>query len=236
MAKNDLPKIFNKFIFEIRYKPNAKVLDYRGIWAERISSHMKLPEWRIVENRIDVFDKDAKNRAFVGFRNSGFTSNDVPTANYFPDQTVKFFKFVLEMEGFDAPIFVTRIGVRAKFYRSSNVNFNDLLERYSTRYLTLTDKAKEIMSADLIDIGGPVNFKDSHGNFNTMSGPMKEAQAKQYLERKDDLPEVGLYFDIDYWKKPEKKVENSKILQIISSFSKESWKKHEEIEKLVFED
>lgn len=235
MAKKDLPKLHNKFIFEIRYKPNPKVLDYRGIWAEKISDHMKLSEWRIAENRIDVFDKDAKNRAFVGFNNSGFVSNDVPTANYFPEKTVKFFKFVLDIDGFDSPIFVARIGVRSKFFKAYVGTFNDLINKYSTQYLILTDKAKEIINADLTDIGGPLNFKDSHGNFNTMSGPMKAEQAKQYLEREDDLPDVGLYFEIDYWQKPEQRVDNSKILQLISSFSEESWNKHEEINKLIIE-
>lgn len=236
MAKNDLPEIHNKFIFEIRYKPNAKVLDFRGIWAEKISNHMNLSEWRIVENRVDIFDKDAKNRVFVGFRNSGFVANDVPTKHYFTDQAAKFFKFVLELDGFDSPIFVTRIGVRSTFFRAFKGTFDNLLERYSSRYLNITDKVKEIMNATLVDIGGPINFKDNHGNFNTMSGPMKEAQAKQFLECKDKLPEVGLYFDIDYWKKPEKRVENNEILQTISSFSKESWNKYEQIEKLIYED
>jgi hypothetical protein len=236
MPKNDSPKLNNKFIFEIRYKPNSKVLDFRGTWAEKISAHMKLSEWRIVENRVDVLDQDAKNHGFVGFRNSGFVSNDVPTANYFPDQAVKFFKYVLELDGFDSPLFVTRIGVRSKFYRAFEGNFDDLLKRYSTRYLVLTDQAKEIMRADLVDIGGPVNFSDSHGNFNTMSGPMNDEQAKKFLDGKNDLPKVGLYFEIDYWQKPEKQVENANILQLISIFSKESWNKYEGICKLVTED
>jgi hypothetical protein len=47
----------NEHVLEVRYKPNPKVLDYRGTWAESISDHMKLPEWRIVENRIDIYDK-----------------------------------------------------------------------------------------------------------------------------------------------------------------------------------
>lgn len=236
MPKKEFAKSCNENIFEIRYKPNAKVLDYRGMWAEKISDHMRLAEWRIIENRIDVFDKDAKNRAFIGFRNAGFISHDTPTANYFPDQAVKFFNFVLELDGFGSPIFVTRIGVRLKFYTAFEGSFEELFERYSTRFLMVTDKAKEILNAKLIDIGGPLNFADSYGNFNTSSGPMTAEQARQFLSRTEDLPKVGLYFDIDYWQKPEKRVENRKILELISSYSREAWNKHERIYNLIMAD
>ena len=39
-------EIHNEFLLEIRYKPNARILDHRGDWAERISEHMRLPRWR----------------------------------------------------------------------------------------------------------------------------------------------------------------------------------------------
>lgn len=233
MAKEDLPKAVNELTFEIRYKPNAKVLDHRGTWAEQISEHMKLPEWQIVENRVDVFDKDSKNRGFVGFKNAGFVSHDAHTANFFPDQTIKFFKFVLELDGFDSPIFVTRIGVRSKFFTTYEGKFEDLRERYATRFITMTDKAKQIFNAKLIDVGGPLNFADRHGNFNTVSGPMTNTQAQQFFNRTEELPKIGLYLDIDYWQKPEKQMDNRKILETISTFSNEAWRKYEDICNLI---
>ncbi len=226
----------NVYLVEIRYKPNSKVLDFRGTWAEKISNLMNLPEWRIVENRIDIFDHQAKNRAFVGFKNAGFISQDVPTSNYFPEKATKFIKFILELDGFDSPIFTHRIGVRLKTYTPSDKSFEELRDRYLTRYLTITENAKEIMNGKLIDIGCPLNFADKYGNFNTMSGPMPSEQARQFLERSGEIPEKGLYFDIDYWIKPEKKVNNQVILKHISTFAKETWNKQEKLHDLILSD
>ena len=47
---------------------NGRVLDYRGQWAELIAEHLSLPEWRIVENRLDVFDKSEARHVFLAFR------------------------------------------------------------------------------------------------------------------------------------------------------------------------
>lgn len=236
MQKQGPVESFNKFIFELRYKPNARMLDFRGSWAESISEHMQLSEWTIIENRIDVYSKDARNRAFVGFGNSGFVTNDVPSKNYFEDQAVKFIKFVLGLKGFDTPLFVNRLGIRSMFFRPFEGKFVDLLERYATRFLCMTKDVVEIMKAELTDIGGPLVFKGVDCNFTTMSGPMKEDQAKQFLQRSDKLPDVGLYFDIDYWKKPEQLVPNNDILEFVARSSKESWDKYERIAELLFKD
>lgn len=233
MAKKKSPKFHNVHIFEIRFKPNARILDYRGSWAERISEHMGFSEWRIVENRFDVFDADGKNRAFVGYRNAGFTCFDSPTANYFPDHTLKFIKYLLDIDEFNAPIHVARIGVRAKFHTQFDGSYEELVQRYSSRYLILTDKAKKIMNANILDISCPIDFADKLENFNTLIGPIKGTQAQQYLDRDDEFPEAGLFFDIDYWRKPNKSLENDKILEIISSFSSEAWRKNEQITNLI---
>lgn len=236
MPKQGPIESFNKFIFELRYKPNAKMLDFRGSWAESISDHMQLSEWAIIDNRIDVYSKDARNRAFVGFGNAGFETNDVPSKNYFEDQTISFTKFILNLKGFDTPLFINRMGVRSMFFTPYEGKFIDLLERYATRFLSMTKAAVDIMNAELSDIGGPLVFKGVDCNFNSTSGPMKEDQAKQFLQRSDTLPDVGLYFDIDYWKKPEQLIPNSDIFEFVGRSSKESWDKYARTVELLFKD
>ena len=205
VEEGNMPDL-NEHILEIRYKPNPKILDYRGTWAESISNHMKLPEWRIVENRIDIYDKDNKDRAFVGFRNAGFLAYNTATKNYFPDKAVKYFKYLFSFEGFEKSPYIERIGLRSKFCKEYNGSFDELKDKYSSNYLYLTKRAKEILNAKLLDIGGPLNFADKYGNFNTMSGPMTDEQIPQFFEATEDLPAVGLYFDIDYWQKPKREL------------------------------
>ena len=238
MANAKTSGYVSEHILEIRYKANPKVLDYRGTWAELVSDHMGLAHWRIIENRIDIFDVEKKNRAFVGFNNAGLVARNTPTANFFPDQARKLFKFLFTLEGFDKNPFVTRIGVRSRVGTPFSGSFDDLVTRFSSRYLGLTSDARKALDAELIDIGAPLNFKDKHGNFNTSSGPMPKSQIIKFFkfEDEDNLPDVGLYIDIDYWLKPEKTVADKKLLELIRTFAQQAWHRHSQIQDLVLKD
>ncbi len=223
----------NEHTLEVRYKPNPKILDSRGKWAEIFSTKLSLPEWTILENRFDVHDKQRKETVFVGFRNAGYVCIDSPTRNYFPDKAVKLFRLLLTLEGFDNPLWVERIGVRSKFITSHPKGFDDLKDRYATRYLVLTEKAKEAISAKLVDIGGPLNFADKFGNFNTSSGPMAKDQIKDFIPQRAEYPDTGLYYDIDYWQRPNKELNESEITRLIKSFAMEAWDRHERVRNLI---
>lgn len=218
---------------EIRYKPNAKILDFRGSWAEAISAHMKLPEWGILENRVDIYDGTTKERAFVGFRNAGYVAQDAPTKNYFPDKTSKYVKYLFNLEGFGKALHVERLGVRCKFLRAFEGEFTKLLEKYTSNYLSLTDKAKEVLNAKLLDISGPLDFQDQYGNFNTLSGPIREEQIGRFLERKEGLPAVGFFFDIDYWIAPKSEMSDRDVLKKIEEFANSAWDRFDKLSKLV---
>lgn len=176
-----------------------------------------------------------KKTVFVGFRNCGYTCFNSPTANYFPDKATKFYKLLSGLEGFGNPIFIERIGVRSKFITSYSKGFEDLRNRYSTRYLAITEKAISEIRANLVDIGGPLNFSDKFGNFYTMSGPMMKDQMKEFIRSQKDYPDVGFYYDIDYWQKPNKELDANEIIRMIKSFSSEAWERHERIRNLICE-
>jgi hypothetical protein len=65
----------SQFVLEIRYQPNAKVLDHRGKWAESVAAQTSLPHWVIVDSRRDIFDEEQTTRCFVGFRNVGYVTH-----------------------------------------------------------------------------------------------------------------------------------------------------------------
>lgn len=226
----------SEHIFELRYKPNPKVLDKRGLWAELISAEMSLPEWRIIENRIDIFSKANSESAFVGFRNTGFTTYDSPTANYFPDKASKFLKFLMTLEGFDNPVFVERIGIRSRFAVQYSEGFDQLRDRFSTRYLSLTAEAVRILDATVVDIGAPINFVDRLGNFNTTCGPMNREQLKEFFPKSSNQPDVSLFYDIDYWLKPLKAHSDQDLIRLIKDFAGSAWLKHDKIDALICED
>lgn len=223
----------NEHVLELRYKPNPKILDYRGTWAKAISDHMGLPEWRIGENRIDIYAGNNKDRAFVGFRNSGFVAFNTPTKNYFSEKAAKFFNYLFDLEGFEKKPYIERLGVRSKFCKAYNGDFDQLLQKYISNYLSLTDKARKIINAKILDIGGPINFADRYGNFNTMSGPMTDEQMGQYFQTKEDLPAVGLFFDIDYWLTPKRELNKQEILSHIKQFTDSAWGRFDSLSGLI---
>ncbi len=223
----------NEHVLEVRYKPNPKILDYRGSWAEAISNHMDLPEWRVLDNRIDIYSDTSKDHAFVGFRNAGFVAVDTPTKNYFPDKAVKLFRYLFTLSGFDKAPYVERIGVKSKFCKQHDASFDDLKEKFISNYLSLTDQAKKVLNAKLVDIGAPINFADQYGNFNTMCGPMTSEQIALYFDREEGLPDVGLYYEIDYWLMPKQLVEDQEIIKHANQFAIRAWERFESISKLI---
>jgi len=237
MPETEKP-VVNEHVLEIRYKPNPKILDLRGTWAEQVSLHMDLPHWRIVENRIDVFTEGESIHAFIGFRNGGMTALDTPTKNFFPDQATKLLRFLFSLDAFGDPLFVERLGVRSKFCTPFSGEFDELKERYSTRYLSLTEKARQAIGekVKLIDIGGPLNFADHLGNFNTMSGPMPREQFSGFFKRKEGFPKVGLFLDIDYWLRPNESIAGKKLIKEIYAFAIAAWERYERIRDLILGD
>jgi hypothetical protein len=185
---------------------------------------------------VDIYDKASMNHVFVGFRNSGYVTIDSPTKNYFYDQTIKFISFITQLEGFGKQIFVERIGVRSKFCSNFESGFEELKNRYAQRYLTLTKEAEKAINAKLIDIGGPLNFVDHLGNFNTMCGPMEKKQILLFFmnRKEEEVPDVGLFYDIDYWLKSEKMLSSNDINNNIKNFAVAAWERYERIKDLLF--
>jgi hypothetical protein len=232
---SDKQDTINEHILEFRYKPNPKVLDNRGVWAEVLSEEMELTEWRIVDNRIDVFSPNEDQKVFVSFRNAGFVVNDSPLPDYFPNKAVKVLRCLFKFEGFGNNIAIERIGVRSRFCVPFAGEFKTLTELYESRFLTLTQRAKTKLGegCQLIDIGGPLNFADNAGNFNTMSGPMARAQLIDFFKRETGFPDVGLFIDIDYWKKPGCQMSENEIVGTVKNLAAAAWTRYEQIRDTV---
>jgi len=229
-------------LLEIRYRPNPRVIDFRGTWAQQISEYMNLSEWRIIQDRIDVNDKPELIRAFVGFRNAGLIVRNATTDNYFSDQARKLFRFLFESykDDFGVKIHVERFGVRSKTIVPFDGDMRELVKRYSSKYMQLTPGAALSIGAEIVDIGGPVNFKDEFGTFNTTSGPVTQAEGERLLtfkELKDSsYPKVGLYVDVDYWRTPHDFYSKSEVLDLIRTFTTQTLVRQKQICELVLGD
>lgn len=227
----------NEHVVELRYRPNAKILDHRGVWAEQISEHLELPHWQIIENRIDIFSKGQTEHAFVGFRNAGYTAADTPTKNFFTDKATKLFRFLFTLDNFGRELFVERLGLKSKFSTIYEGTFEELTARFADRYVKLSPEAATAIGSDakLVDIGAPLNFVDKRGNFNTVAGPMSRQQLPTFFRKDEGFPEVALYYEIDYFIKPSRELSGKEIVSTITAFAHEAWSKNERIASLVVE-
>jgi hypothetical protein len=226
----------NEYVVEVRYKAKPKVLDYRGSWAEIISENLELPEWNIGENRLDLWRDERRVRAFVGYRNTGFIVKDGATPQFFIDHSTKFLSFVFSLTGFDNAAHVERIGVRCRFMQKVDGDFASLVKKFSERYVVLSERARKVVDAELVDIGAPLNFKDALGQFNTIAGPMRRAQAEEYFPDRDEIPEVGLYYDIDYWTRPDEQLKGENIVKSVRAFWQSAESRRQGLYDLIVND
>lgn len=218
------PLKINEQIVEIRYKPNPKILDYRGTWAEMVSKRMLLPHWNIDTNRIDVYDDDQTVRAFVSFRNFGVVMRNNTSSDYFADQANKLTRFLFDQEAFGSKVQIERIGIRSRFAVEYIGDFKDLVNRYLERYINLSGEAKSIYEGStIIDIGVPIIFSTQLGKINTNTGPMEEKQLREYFPDHKDIPSQAIFIDIDYWQAPAKEMEKMEVVQKVKSYSTEIW-------------
>jgi len=228
----DFPKL-SEHILEIRIKPNPSFLDYRGEYAQTIKKLMGLQNWQINSNRIDIFDEENTIRAFLSFKNLGFVMKNSVNKNYFADQSIKFVKYVLSNKPFETPIHVMRLGVRSRFVHGVDINFSDLLSMYMKTYVNLSDKAKEIINAKIIDFGSPINFETPYGKINSLVGPMEKTQLQEFFPSVKDVPNVALYVDLDYWKVYDRQLKTEEITSAIKQYSGESWDIDNQLFKLI---
>jgi hypothetical protein len=225
----------NEHVVEIRYQPTARVLDHRGAWAETLSARLELPRWQIAENRLDVFEPKRTRACFLSFRNFGFVALDSPTRNYFADQAGKFVRTVFSLEQFGTRLPVTRIGVRSRFCDPFEGSFDELRDRFTSRYVSIAGPAQQAIGQDaqLLDVGAPLNYRDQLGKFNTVSGPMTADQFRLFFQKDEGFPPVGLFYDIDYFKEPNAEMKADEVVHVLTDFAGTAWDRHDRIKTLI---
>ncbi len=228
----------NEYVFEVRCQPNPRVIDLRGKFAGQLSRYMELSEWLIDTNRIDVHSKDEKTRVFVGFRNFGMVLMDNPSHEHFRLQCDKFLRWLFRQTEVGSNLTIERVGVRLRFGVSFGGTFSELRDWIATRYFHIPEAAKVAIGrdAELEDMGLLLNWKDDLGTFNTTLGPMVAKELGNQFTRGEENPppEVGLYYDIDYFRKPNREMMGIEIVSAINKFVVRASERYQRIHDLIF--
>ena len=194
-----------ELIFELRYKPNPKLLDYRGTLANNLTTLLSVSEWQTTDNRVDVHDKELNIHAFVSFKNTGMVIRTPPTKNYFQDQVLKLMRYLFKQVEFGDKVLTSRMGIRYRIATEYTGDFQDLLKLYINKYAPISDTVLGYYGGSIVDIGTPFEIKTPHGTIKSNSGPVQKEQLENFFRGFTDIPEVALYFDLDYWVKPAKR-------------------------------
>lgn len=232
-------------VLEIRFRPNPEVLDHRGKWAQRLATELALQHWRIGKDRLDVFDRLDSERVFISHFNLGFTCRNAPTQNYFEEKANKFLRVFHELSPSPGTLFVNRIGVRLRACHEFSGEFAELVANFQERYAGLAKDVLPTLRATVEDVGFFINYHDRMGYFNTMTGPMKQEQLRNYFRQSPEVasannedsetpyPEVGVYVDIDYWKEPNANMSRHELTEMTRDFVGACWARQDQITSFI---
>jgi hypothetical protein len=227
--------MISETVVEIRIRPDPRLLDYRGDFAESMTRSMNLVHWQVDTSRVDAFDEHQSMRCFVSFQNLGLILRNSQPRDYFPNQSGKFLKNVLTQKPFEESTFVERIGVRSRFAIPSLESFHNLLEKYMKNYTNISSGAANAFSGRIIDVGMPINFQTEIGKINSSSGIMQKDQFSQFfqLEKQDDLPEIAIYLDFDYFETPKRLMVYQDVIARVKEYAFSNWDLREKITDLI---
>lgn len=218
---------------EIRHRPNSVMLDHRGKWAAIVSKAMDLSEWKIIENRVDFRNPDKSIRAFVSFRNFGITVVNQQTHNFFEDKAKKFVKVVTDLSGFDVPLLVERLGVRAKTCSPYDGEFSVVADQVRDKLFNTAALAELGGGENVVDVAAVMYFKTIAGQINANLSANTAEQLKRLFPTHEDLPAASWTADMDYFTQSPQQMSVKNVTKTISEFGSELSSRYDAISKLI---
>lgn len=225
-----LSNALNEHVCEVRFKPNARIIDRRGEYAEILATSTGLPKWKVAASRVEVHDEEETRRGFFGHRNAGFEASQAPTHNYFADQAAKFIRTLVDLPGFGPTLNVLRIGLRSRFCIGVPGDFDELVRAYSLKVWDGEAAAKSLGltgTAKLIDVGTWMKLADDVGKFTLSCGPITDEEAANQFPKRSatKFPEVNLYLDIDYFDDSVQTLDAKGLVRVIHALGSRSWQR-----------
>lgn len=184
-----------KHAFEIRFRPNATIVDKRGSIAESCAGS-SLKNWSIKNNRVDFGNEnDPSVSAFVSFKEAGFIAETPKDKGFFITECKEFVKRIWN---FIPSGNMIRIGIRTIQFQELE-NFEEENKKLRKAFLAIGDPKTNGFDAELIDVGFPLNFQKGSVQIHTNTGIMKMSQASPFFTDQEALPECGIFIDHDYF-------------------------------------
>jgi hypothetical protein len=227
-------KCTSDLVFEIRYVPNPKILDYRGKWVSEISTEMQLHKWEITDNRISVTDAEKSELGFVSFKNAGFSTKNRQNPEAFKNRVKKFFRYFMDDSDFRESLIIERIGLRYR-YAFPYSSFDEILNKFRKRFCIYSESLIDNFAGDIVDVGYNTTIQLPKSFITTTIGPMKSEQIIEYFDFEKSPPNTALYLDFDNWSRPKKEFNKNELFSCLDHFSDENKERITRIADLFLE-
>jgi|GEM_PF-1060163 len=237
MGKSQEPKgkrdSINSLVFELRYKPDPTLVDRRGTLVRDLSKCLDLPRWLIDTNKVEISSDDKREMVIVSFKNLWYNILDAETPKAFQEKARKLLEIVAKKYSAFEDATAEFVGIRSTFCTEFAGTLESLVTRFESRCVNITPAVRAIIDGTLVDIGAPMNFKDSLGDFNIKSGPMGENQIREFFPKHTVVPDVGFFLDIDYLLRRDDKIDVKRLCDRIQKCSDAAWGKNREFAELI---
>jgi hypothetical protein len=215
-------------ILELRHEASGTFLDRKGAIADHIRKEGLFSDWKIEENVITFFDRNAefqKCNAVVSYKNVAYAVNDPDTRNFFQQKAMSFWNNVLKIKEYSLPK-ISRFGVRTKCFFSSDLPFEDINSKMYKAFFS--EKTEKIVGGKEVDLQIILELKELDYFVKIRLGPIQKNEAGRYFQiKKDVFKKAGIYLDIDFYQ--EGKIDNLKINSLLNKAMELTWGKIDRI-------
>jgi len=185
----------SKYVIEFRYRPIASAVDRRGDLADVMTSK-SLTEWVIGKDRVDVFNPERNKAIFVSYQNCGIAlEGESGSVDSLLTSVQNAVKRLPEQD-------YQRFGLRLTSYVKTNRPFSSLLKSFQAKLTqeNFLNKAPKKVQVD--DIALVYDLSAGQEKIHLQVGPMKADQAGGFFSTQEEIPETGVFIDVDIFSQP----------------------------------
>jgi hypothetical protein len=187
-----------KAMWEIRYPHAPRLFDNRGAIAARWMGQSDLTDWRISNNRVEIYNGSNSTFLRVGLQAIAVVMEFPERYTDFCEQATTF--SVETMKTLDVRK-IDRIGLRLLLI-AERKNFKALVNSMREQLYRLEDDDWKVLGGYPQDVGFPLtlNVEDKTASF--MLRPMEKDRLVGHFESnevKEKLPAVALFLDFDLY-------------------------------------
>ncbi len=191
-------KVLSKQVFEIRFKENPTLMDFRGLWTKDIAAKLNFRDWKIDATELTVIDKPSKTAVFLSYQRLGGLVVGKDLDPGLPELSEKYMEILYDLDKFSMPP-VRRIGVRCQYLITTDMIFPKLRESFNNALLRDWQNLEASIGADIDNAGIILELTGNQFDFKVHMGPMEKQQMLQFVPDFDEneLPDVAFCMDLD---------------------------------------